>query len=71
MNRFEVAGDDEGRRLDVLLAAWLGVPRSRAAARIDAGEVRVDGAVAARSRRPRAGEVVEVADPAAVDTGSE
>ena len=65
MTRFEVSDEEAGRRLDVLLAAWLGVPRSRAAARIDAGEVRVAGVVAARSRRPRAGEVVEVAAPAA------
>lgn len=63
MNRIEVTEDGAGQRLDVLLAAALGIPRSRAAARIDAGEVRVDGVVVARSRRLRTGEAVEVADP--------
>ena len=63
MNHIEVTEDGAGQRLDVLLAAALGITRSRAAARIDAGEVRVDGVVVARSRRLRAGEAVEVADP--------
>lgn len=63
MNRIEVTDDDAGQRLDVLLAGHLDVPRSRAAARIDAGDVRVGGQVVARSRRVRTGEVVEVIDP--------
>ncbi len=68
MNRFEVTADEQGLRLDVLLTGRLELTRSRAAARIDAQEVRVDGEVAPRSRRVRAGEVIEVADttPAAV-----
>ncbi len=64
MNRLEVTDDLAGQRLDVFLAAQLGVPRSRAAARIDAGDVRIGAEVVARSRRVRAGEVVEIAAPA-------
>ncbi len=64
MNRFEVTSDEEGSRLDVFVAGRLGVPRSRAAARIDAGEVRVGGEPAPRSRRLRLGDAVEVAEPA-------
>jgi 23S rRNA pseudouridine1911/1915/1917 synthase len=52
---------DEGDRLDVVLARTLGVSRARAAARIDAGAVTVDGAVARRSHRVVAGERIEVA----------
>ena len=63
MNRIEVADDEAGQRLDVLLAERLGVSRSQAAARIDAGLVRVSGTVVPRGRRVRVGEVVELADP--------
>lgn len=57
-----VAGvEDAGRRLDVVLATKLSLSRSQAAARIDAGEVRVAGRVVARSYRLAAGDRVEVA----------
>jgi 23S rRNA pseudouridine1911/1915/1917 synthase len=49
------------RRLDVVLAGLLGVSRSAAAARIDAGEVSVDGVTARRSRIVLEGEVLTVA----------
>jgi 23S rRNA pseudouridine1911/1915/1917 synthase len=61
-----VVGDDHaGQRLDVVVAEMLAVSRSRAAARIEAGEVTVDGVVATKRHRVRAGQQVEVADPVA------
>lgn len=58
------ADDDEGRRLDVVLSGWLGEPRARTQARLDAGEVCVDGRPVAKSHRLRAGERLTVAAPA-------
>lgn len=52
----------DGARLDVLLAAHLGISRSQAAARIGAGLVRVDGRVASKHDRPPRGAQVEVAE---------
>lgn len=51
---------DDGARLDVALARLLGITRSRAAARIDAGEVDVGGRRAAKRRRLSVGDVVTV-----------
>lgn len=68
MTPVEVPAGFDGQRLDVWLAGHLGVSRSRAAARIDAGEVRVGGERVARGRRLRAGEVVQVSAPAPVPT---
>ncbi|MFP4235536.1 MAG: S4 domain-containing protein, partial [Nitriliruptoraceae bacterium] len=65
MTRFTVTSAEDGQRLDVVLAGRLAVSRSRAAARIDAGEVTVDGQVVARARLLRTGEEVEVAPAAA------
>lgn len=65
MTAFTVATDEEGQRLDVVVAARLGISRSRAAARIDAGEVEVAGTSAARRRILHAGEEVVVAAAAA------
>lgn len=59
--RLVVAEDEGGQRLDVLLAAELGLSRSAAARTIDAGLVRVAGRPARRSRLLEAGDVVEVA----------
>lgn len=64
MTAFTVTAAEEGQRLDVVLAQRLGTSRSRAAARIEAGEVTVAGALAARRRSMRAGEEVVVTDPA-------
>lgn len=67
--RLVVGDHDGGARLDVMLAAALGVSRSAAAQRIDAGDVRVGGRPARRSRTLAVGETVEVASaraPAAV-----
>ncbi|MDP9022095.1 MAG: RluA family pseudouridine synthase, partial [Actinomycetota bacterium] len=61
--RFRAAPEDAGHRLDVALAGWMGEPRSRAAARIERGEVTVDGDIAAKSLRLAGDETVEVAAP--------
>lgn len=55
-----VDADDAGRRIDQVLADWLDEPRGRAQDRIVRGEVVVDGATAAKSRRVAAGDRVEV-----------
>jgi len=60
-----VASDaEDGRRADVLVADWLGEPRSRTQERITAGEVTVDGRPVGKSRRVRAGERLAVETPA-------
>jgi 23S rRNA pseudouridine1911/1915/1917 synthase len=63
VNPVGVPAAADGQRLDVWLADHLGISRSQAAARIDAGHVRVGGARVARGRRLRADEVVEVTEP--------
>ena len=57
---FVVGPGDDGRRFDVVVAATLGVSRSRAAALLDADRVLVDGRPAARGHRARHGQRVEV-----------
>ncbi len=61
MTDFEVAEDEAGQRLDVVLATRLEVSRSHAVSRIGGGAVTVDGAPAAKQQRLRAGQRVEVA----------
>jgi 23S rRNA pseudouridine1911/1915/1917 synthase len=56
-----VADGDAGTRLDVWLARTLAVPRARAAARIDDGDVTVDGRPGRRSHRVEPGQRVVVA----------
>lgn len=63
--RIVVTADAAGRRIDVVLASELGLSRSAAAQRIDAGLVRIDGRTVRRSRVLEVGETVEVADAAA------
>lgn len=65
-----VGPDDDGSRVDVALAAWLGEPRARTVQRLERGEVTVDGEPAAKSRRLRRGEVVRVSSPAAAPAAS-
>lgn len=60
--RITIPPEDDGRRLDVVLAAPLG-SRSRAAGLIADGAVTVDGAAVPKRHVVRAGEVVEVAEP--------
>jgi 23S rRNA pseudouridine1911/1915/1917 synthase len=57
--RLEVASGDSGERLDTLLSGPLG-SRARAQRLIAAGQVSVDGQIAAKSSKPAAGAVIEV-----------
>jgi 23S rRNA pseudouridine1911/1915/1917 synthase len=58
---FVVAPEDEGGRLDVVAARTLDLPRAQVAARIDEGQVTVDGVPVRRSHRVHAGERVAFA----------
>lgn len=69
--RFTPGEEDLGRRLDVALAGWLEESRSSAAARIERGEISVDGAPAKRSHRLEGGEVVHVQPPPETPTGAQ
>jgi 23S rRNA pseudouridine1911/1915/1917 synthase len=62
---FEVGPEHAGRRLDVVLAELLGQSRSRAAARLDAGEVTLDGRVVGRNSRATTGQVLTIAEASA------
>ncbi|MFN2556328.1 MAG: RluA family pseudouridine synthase [Nitriliruptorales bacterium] len=68
--RFSAAPEDEGDRLDVALARWLGESRSRSAARISRGEVRVGDRLPAKSQRLTAGESVTIAEPPELPYGA-
>ena len=59
----EAVATDARERLDVAVAKAAGVTRSRAARLIDAGAVRVNGTVVARSSRLAAGDRIEIALP--------
>ena len=62
----DVGAEEAGRRVDVVVADLLGISRSAAARRIDAGEVAVDDAVVRRNRLLAVGERLTVraaADP--------
>ena len=61
MTTFEIGPGHVGQRLDVVLAELLAESRSRAAARIDAGEVTLDGRTVARNRRVARGQVLALA----------
>jgi 23S rRNA pseudouridine1911/1915/1917 synthase len=59
-----IAGpEDEGRRIDQVLAGWLDVPRNQVVERLAAGAVRVDDRAVAKSHRLSSGERVEVDAP--------
>ncbi len=55
----------DAMRLDAALARLFGLSRTAAAALVDGGDALVDGAVASRSTRLRAGQLLEVQLPAA------
>ena len=57
--RIEISQDDEGARLDAVLARAGGLPRSRAAELVSEGAVTVDGRVEAKAYRVGPGQVVE------------
>ena len=67
MNELLAPASVAGDRLDVVLAAHLGISRSRAAARIAAGDVTVDGKPSTKHHRVRAGEHIEIAAPAPIE----
>lgn len=60
MSAFVATEDQDGVRLDVAVAAVLGISRSQAASQIDADLVVVDGRVRPRHHRLRPGETIEV-----------
>jgi 23S rRNA pseudouridine1911/1915/1917 synthase len=60
----------DGVRLDVALATALGISRSRAAARIAAGDVTVDASVVNKQHRLRVGQRVVVSAPAPAPAGA-
>jgi 23S rRNA pseudouridine1911/1915/1917 synthase len=63
--RIDVPGALDGERVDRAVALLTGLPRSEVAGLVDAGAVRLGGAaVAARGRRVRAGQALEVDLPA-------
>jgi 23S rRNA pseudouridine1911/1915/1917 synthase len=64
---FRVGEDESGERLDRVLAALAGVPRSRAQRWIDEGCVRLDGRPARGSRRVAEGASIEVDPPEPVE----
>ncbi|MBW3659530.1 MAG: RluA family pseudouridine synthase [Actinobacteria bacterium] len=66
---FTVPPEQDGARLDVVLADALGESRSAAAGRCARGEVSIGGSVVTKSYRAQAGEVVLVADAPEVETG--
>lgn len=67
---FTVADDDDGKRIDVVVADRLGESRSAAAGRCGRGEVAVDGVVVSKSHRLAEGEEVTVAAAAEPETGA-
>ncbi|HEX9765818.1 MAG TPA: RluA family pseudouridine synthase [Nitriliruptorales bacterium] len=67
---FEAAAAEVGQRLDVVVATRLDESRSRAAARIDRGEVRINRRAATKSHRIEAGDHVEVASPPIAESGA-
>jgi 23S rRNA pseudouridine1911/1915/1917 synthase len=68
--RFRVDSGHSDGRLDVVLAELLGDSRSSVAARIQRGDVRVNGRQPAKSERLREGDVIEVTPPPAAPTGA-
>ncbi len=69
MTSFVVDETNEGARLDVVLAAYEGISRSRAAALISAGAVAVNGAVAVKSQILQRGDEVALTAPQEVPGG--
>ncbi|MEX2504806.1 MAG: RluA family pseudouridine synthase [Egicoccus sp.] len=65
---YAVPDELDGQRLDVVVAALTGVSRSQAVARVAAGDVRLDGRSVGKQQRVRAGQHVEIDEPAAPTT---
>lgn len=60
MDCIPVAGDDDGQRVDRVVARRLGIPRSLAQHLVGQGKVRIGGQAVAQDRRVRIGEEIEV-----------
>jgi len=60
VDRIPVGGEDDGQRVDRVVARRLGIPRSLAQHLLGQGRVRIGGQRAAQDRRVRAGEEIEV-----------
>lgn len=60
MDCIPVAGDDDGQRVDRVVARQLGIPRSLAQHLVGHGKVRIGGQVVAQDRRVRVGEEIEI-----------
>ena len=56
-----------GERIDVAVSRMLGLSRARVSAMVDAGEIRVDSRLVAKSHRLDAGEMIEVDDVSTSD----
>lgn len=63
-SRWTVPDSADGTRIDRVLALLLTEPRTRSQARLDRGEVTVDGGSVGKSYRVRAGDTITVAQPA-------
>ncbi|HYZ92620.1 MAG TPA: RluA family pseudouridine synthase [Actinomycetota bacterium] len=59
----EVAEEDDGRRLDVVVAGAVGISRTRAGDLIAAGAVHVGGRAERKSYQVAAGDVLEITEP--------
>lgn len=62
--RLTVPASADGTRIDRVLALLLAEPRTHSQARLDRGEVTVDGTIVGKSHRVRGGEPITVAQPA-------
>lgn len=62
--RLTVPAVADGTRIDRVLALLLSEPRTHSQARLDRGEVTVDGTIVGKSHRVRGGEPIVVAQPA-------
>lgn len=67
--RFTITTEHAGTRLDALIAQLVPeLSRSRAAALLEAGEVRLNGRVPRKSEKAAAGDVIEIDIPAPIDS---
>ena len=60
-----VADEHDGQRLDVVVAAITATSRSQAVARIEAGDVQLDGRAVGKQQRVHAGQRIDIDEPAA------
>lgn len=63
MSEHLVGDNEDGSRVDVVVSAWLGEPRSQTQQRVAQGRIRVDGEAVPKSFRLRSGQRVRVVPP--------